>query len=153
MEEKLRRKQELEIKSLKLELRKVCLTNIEFEKDLLELRKENHILQGQLQKFHDDDPNSKGKMEDNIFALNKQVEEVKKIEEYLTRQLQEKIEICQKQELKILSLREELDKTTTQLKTNSKIEKNIEEIKISMEKEENNNSYTCILRRFHDQQD
>ena len=66
------------------------------EKDLSELKKENHILQGQLQKFHDDDPNSKEKMEDNIFALNKQVEEVKKIEEDLTRQLQEKMEICQK---------------------------------------------------------
>ena len=44
-------------------------------------------------------------MEDNIFALNKQVEEFKKTEEDLTRQLQEKIEICQKQELKILSLK------------------------------------------------
>ena len=32
--EKLRRKQELEIKSLKIELRKVCLTKFEFEKDL-----------------------------------------------------------------------------------------------------------------------
>ena len=74
LEEKLRRKQELEIKSLKVELRKVCLTNFEFEKDLSKLRKENHILQGQLQKFDDDDQNSKGKMEDNIFALNKQVE-------------------------------------------------------------------------------
>ena len=52
-------------------------------------------------------------MEDNIFDLNKQVEEVKKIEEDLTRQLQEKIEICQKQELKILFLKEYLDKTTT----------------------------------------
>ena len=71
MEEKLRRKQELEIKSLKVELRKVCMTNFEFEKDLSELRKENHILQDQLQKFHDDDQNSKGKMEVNIFALNK----------------------------------------------------------------------------------
>ena len=39
--------------------------------DLSKLSKENHILQGQLQKFHDDDQNSKGKMEDNIFALNK----------------------------------------------------------------------------------
>ena len=91
----------------------MCLKNFEFENDLSELRKENHILQGQLKTFHDDDPNSKGKMEDNIFSLNKQVEEVKKIEEDLTRQLQEKIEICQKQELKILSLREDLNKTTT----------------------------------------
>ena len=92
-------------------------------------------------------------MEDNIFDLNKQGEEVKKLEEYLTRQLQEKIEICQKQELKILSLKEDLDKTTALLKTNSKIEKNIEERKISMEKEENTNSHTCILRRSHDQQE
>ena len=92
-------------------------------------------------------------MEDNIFYLNKHVEEVHKIEEYLTRQLQEKIEICQKQELKILSLREDLDKTTTQLKTNSKIEKNIEESKISIVKEEKANSNTCILRRSHDQQE
>ena len=67
-------------------------------------------------------------MEDNILDLTKQAEEVKKIEEDLTRQLQEKIEICQKQELKIL------DKTTTQLKTNSKIENNIEECKIYIEK-------------------
>ena len=65
-------------------------------------------------------------MEDNILDLNKQVEEVKKIEEDLTRQLQEKIEICQKQELKILSLKEDLDKTTAQLNSNSKIDKNIE---------------------------
>ena len=67
MEEKLRRKQELKIKSLKAELRNVCMTKFEFEKDLSELRKENHILQGQLQKLHDDDQNSKRKMEDNIF--------------------------------------------------------------------------------------
>ena len=103
MEEKLRIKQEIEIKSLKEELWKVCLTNFEFEKDLSELKKENHALKGQLQQSHEDDQNSKGQMEDNILDLNKQVEEVKKIEEYLTRQLQEKIEICQKQELKILS--------------------------------------------------
>ena len=59
LEEKLRIKQELEIKSLKVELRKVCLTNFEFEKDLSELKKENHILKGQLLKFHEDDQNSK----------------------------------------------------------------------------------------------
>ena len=97
MAEKLIRKQELEIKSLKVELRKVCLKNFEFENDLSELRKENHVLKGQLQKPHEDDPNSKGRMEDNIFDLNKQVEEVKKIEEDLTRQHQENIEICQMQ--------------------------------------------------------
>ena len=57
-------------------------------------------------------------MEANIYDLNKQVEEVKKIEEDLTRQLQEKIEICQKKELKIMSLKEDLDETTPQLKTN-----------------------------------
>ena len=60
------------------------------------------------------------------------------------RQLQEKIEICRKQELKILSLKKDLDKTATQLKINSKIKKNIEE-KV--------NSNTCILRRSHDQQE
>ena len=92
-------------------------------------------------------------MEDNIFDLNKQVEEVKKIEEDQTRKLQEKIEICQKQELKILSLREDLDKPTTHLKTNSKIEKKIEESKISIVKEEKANRNTCILRRSHDQQE
>ena len=81
VEEKLRRKQELEIKSLKVELQKVCLTNFEFKKGLSELRKKNHILQGQLQNFHDDDQNSKEKTEDNIFDMNKHVEEVKKIEE------------------------------------------------------------------------
>ena len=32
--QKLRRTQDLEIKSLKVELRKVCLTNFEFEKDI-----------------------------------------------------------------------------------------------------------------------
>ena len=48
---------------------------------------------------------------------------------------------------------EDLDKTTTQLKTNSKIEKNIEESKISIVKEEKDNSNTCILRRSHDQQE
>ena len=110
LEEKLRRKQELEIKSLKVELRKVCLTNFDFEKFLSQLIKENHVLKRQLQKSHEDDKNSKGKMEDNIFDLNKQVEEVKKIEEDLARQLQEKIEICQKKELKILSLKEDLKK-------------------------------------------
>ena len=56
------------------------------------------------------------------------------------RKLQEKIEICQKQELKIFSLKEDLDKITTQLKTNSKIEKNIEESKSSIVKEEKANS-------------
>ena len=111
MAKKLRRKQELEIKSLKVELRKVCMTKFEFEKELSELIKDNHVLKVQLQKSHEDDQNSKGQMKDNIFDLNKQVEEVKKIKEDLTRQLQEKIEICQKQELKILSLKEDLDKT------------------------------------------
>ena len=135
---------------MKVELQKACLTNFEFEKDLSELRKENHILKGQLQKFHEDDQNSTGQMEDNIFALNKQVEEVKKTEEDLTRQLQEKIEICQKQELKILSLKEDLDKTISQLKTNSKIDNNSE---YSMEEEEKTNIYTRILKRFHDQQE
>ena len=52
-------------------------------------------------------------MEENILDLNKRVEETKKIEEDLMRQLQEKIEIYQKQEVKILSLKEDLDKTTT----------------------------------------
>ena len=55
--------------------------------------------------------------------------------------------------MKILSLREDLDKTTTQLKTNSKIEKNIEESKRSIVKEEKANSNTCILRRSHDQEE
>ena len=111
--EKLSRKQELEIKSLNLELWKVCLRNFEFEKELSELRKENHVLKVQLQQSHEDDQNSKGQMEENNFDLNKQVEEVKKIKEDLTRQLQEKIEICQRKELKILSLKEDLDKTTS----------------------------------------
>ena len=55
------------MKSLKIELQNVCLTNFEFEKDLSELRKENHALKYQLQKFHEDNQNSKGQMEDNIF--------------------------------------------------------------------------------------
>ena len=90
MEEKFRRKQELEIKSLKVVLRKLCLTNFEFKKDLSELKKENHALKGKLQQSHDYDQNSKGQMEDNILDLNKQVEDI-------MRQIQEKIEICQKQ--------------------------------------------------------
>ena len=118
MADKLRRKQELEIKYLKVELWKMCLTNFEFEKELLELKKENNVLKGKLQKSHEDDQNSKGQIEDIILDLNKQVEEVNKIEEDLTRQLQEKIEICQKKELKILSLKEDLDKTIAQLNTN-----------------------------------
>ena len=63
-------------------------------------------------------------MEGNILDLNNQVEEVKKIEEDLMRQLQEKIEICQNQELNILSLKEDLDKTIALLNTNSNIENN-----------------------------
>jgi len=140
IEEKIRRKQEDEIKSLKIELRKVCLTNFDFEKELSKLRKENQKIKGQ--------------MEDSIVIdLKEQIEEVKKIEEDLTRQLQEKIEICQKQELKILSLKEDLNKAVAQLKTNSKIEKNIEESESSREKEEKANSYTDIFSRSHDQQD
>ena len=50
--EKLRRKQELEIKSFKVELRKVCLENFEFGKELSELRNDNHVLKGQLQQSH-----------------------------------------------------------------------------------------------------
>ena len=153
MEEKLRRKQELEIKTLKVELRKVCLTNFEFKKYLSELKKENHVLKGQLQKSHEDDQNSKGQMQDNILYLNKQVEEVKKIEADLTRQLQEMIEVFPKKELNILSLKEDLDKTTTQFNTNPKTKNNIEENKSSMEKEENANNNTCILRISHDQQE
>ena len=52
--------------------------------------------------------------------------------------------------MKILSLKEYMEKTIAQLKTNSKIEKNIEESKISMEKEEKTNIYTRILRISHD---
>ena len=55
--EKLKRKQELEIKSFKVELQNMCLTNFEFEKELSELEKENHVLKGQLQKSHEDDRN------------------------------------------------------------------------------------------------
>ena len=102
---------------MKVELQKVCLKNFEFEKDLSEHRHENHVLKIQLQKCHEDDHNSKGQMEDSIVDQNIHVE-VKKIEEYLTRQLQEKISIYQKKELNILSLKEYLDKTTTLLKTN-----------------------------------
>ena len=46
-----------------------------------------------------------------------------------------------------------MDKTTTMLKTNSKIEKKLEESKISMEKEEKTKNYTHILRISHDQQE
>ena len=53
-------------------------------------------------------------MEYSIIDLNIQVEEVNQIEEYLMKQLQEKIEIFYKQELKILSLKEDPDNTTTQ---------------------------------------
>ena len=96
MADKLRRKQELEIKSLKVQLWKMCQTNFEFQKELSELKKENHVLKGQLQKTHEDDQNSNGQMEYSIVDLNRQVEKVKKIEEDLTKQLQENIEICQK---------------------------------------------------------
>ena len=51
------------------------------------MRKENHVVKGQLQKSHEDDQNSKGQMEDNIVDLNRQVEEVKQIEEDQTKQL------------------------------------------------------------------
>ena len=46
--ETLRRKKELEIKSLKVHLLKVCLTKFEFEKDLSKLENENRVLKGQL---------------------------------------------------------------------------------------------------------
>ena len=89
-------------------------------------------------------------MEDSIVDLKRQIDEVKKLEEDQTTQLQEKREICQRQELKILYLKEDMDKTTTQFKTNSKIENNNED---SMEEEEKSNNYTHILKRFHDQQE
>ena len=63
MEAKLRRKQELEIKSFKVELWKVCLEKFEFGKELSELKKDNHVLKGQLQQSHEDDKNSKGQVE------------------------------------------------------------------------------------------
>ena len=65
-------------------------------------------------------------MEDSIVDLKIQVEEVKKIEEDLTRQLQEKIKNCQRKELKFSSLKEDMDKNNTKLKTNSNIKKNAE---------------------------
>ena len=46
-----------------------------------------------------------------------------------------------------------MDKTTTQLKTNSKIENNNEEIKRYIENKEKDKNNTCILRRSHDQQE
>ena len=51
------------------------------------------------------------------------------------------------------SQKEDLNKAVAQLKTNSKIEKNIEESESSREKEEKANSYTDIFSRSHDQQD
>ena len=71
MEKKLRRKHELKIKLLKVNLWMVCLSNFEFEKDLLEIGKENRVLKGQQQKSHKDDQNSKRQMKDNIFYMNK----------------------------------------------------------------------------------
>ena len=53
-------------------------------------------------------------------------------------------------ELKMLSLKEYLDRTTTLLNTNSKIKKKTEEIESSRENNEKANCYTCILRRSHD---
>ena len=55
----------------------MCLTNFEFEKELSKLRKENHVVKGQLQKSHEDYQNSKGQVEDNIVDMKRQVEEVK----------------------------------------------------------------------------
>ena len=63
LEEKLRRKQELEIKSLKVELRKVCLTKFEFEKA-------THT----------------------IINLKIQVEEVTKIKEAISNSLKDQLE-------------------------------------------------------------
>ena len=57
------------------------------------------------------------------------------------------------QELKILSLKEDFDKTTTQLKTNSNIKKNTEESESSKEKDENDNNYTYTLKRSNDQRE
>ena len=51
--------------------------------------------------------------------------------------------------MKILSLKEDLDKTTAQLKTNLKIENKSE----YFIEEEKTNGYKCILKRFHDQQE
>ena len=46
-----------------------------------------------------------------------------------------------------------MDKTTIWFKTNSKIEKNIEESKIYIVKEEKDNSIKCSLIRSHDKQE
>ena len=77
-------------------------------------------------------------MEDSIeetkktfFVSRSQIEEAKKIEAYLTIQLQAKKEICQRKELEILSLKGDLDKIVSQLKTNSRREKSIDESEIS----------------------
>ena len=50
-------------------------------------------------------------------------------------------------------MKEYMDKTTTQLKTNSKIEKNTEESKSFIKKEEKDNSNTCTLRTSQNQQE
>ena len=40
------------------------MTNFEFEKDLSEIRKENHVLNVQPRKSHEDDQNSKAQLEE-----------------------------------------------------------------------------------------
>ena len=53
-----------------------------------------------------------------IVGLKSHIEEAKKFEQDRISQFQENKEICQKQELGILSLKEYLNKKTAQFKTN-----------------------------------
>jgi hypothetical protein len=76
---------------------------METEVELSKLRKENQLLKGQLQKSQEDNQNSKRQMAESIEEAGRIIDEQKTL-------LKEKEEDCQKKELEILSLREEVKK-------------------------------------------
>jgi hypothetical protein len=102
-------------------------------REIKKLRKNNLKQKEQLQKYEEEDHDSKAKMsqileeiENTIMNLKVQLEEARRIEEVVRIQLKEKEENCEKLEYEIVSLRKELEKTTIKLNRSLKFEKSIE---------------------------
>jgi predicted RNase H-like nuclease (RuvC/YqgF family) len=102
-------------------------------REIKKLRKKNLKQKEQLQKYEEEDRDSKSKMsqsleeiENTIMNLKVQLEEARRMEEVVRIQLKKKEENCEELESEIVSLRKELEKTTIKLNRSLKFEKSIE---------------------------
>jgi predicted RNase H-like nuclease (RuvC/YqgF family) len=98
-------------------------------REIKKLRKNNLKQKEKLQKYEEEDRDSKAKMsqsleesENIIISLKVQLEEARRIEEVVRIQLKKKEENCEELESEIVSLRKELKKTTIESKFKKSVE-------------------------------